>query len=122
MGQGSALSPILSALYIAPILHLFEQQAQVLNLGSSILSFVDDGLLVSQGKTYNKTLPEFTSNYRIVTDLLVSFGLVIEHDKSEVFHFSRVHNDFNPELDLSAISAPTLKPKTYWRYLGFYFD
>ena len=28
----------------------------------------------------------------------------------------------NPELDLSVIGAPTLKPKTYWRYLGFYFD
>ena len=33
-----------------------------------------------------------------------------------------MHNDLNPELDLSAIGAPTLKPKTYWRYLGFYFD
>jgi len=44
------------------------------------------------------------------------------HDKSEIFHFSRVHNDSNPELDLSAISAPILKPKTYWQYLGFYFD
>jgi len=28
----------------------------------------------------------------------------------------------NPELALSAIGAPTLKPKIYWRYLGFYFD
>ena len=36
--------------------------------------------------------------------------------------FSRAHNDSNPELDLSPISAPILKPKTYWRYLGFYFD
>jgi len=53
---------------------------------------------------------------------MVSFGLVMEHDKSEVFHFSRAHNDSNPELDLSAIGAPILKPKTYWRYLGFYFD
>jgi len=53
---------------------------------------------------------------------MVSFGLVMEHDKLEIFHFSRVHNDFNPELDLSAIGAPILKPKTYWRYLGFYFD
>ena len=50
------------------------------------------------------------------------FGLVMEHDKSEIFHFSRAHNDSNPELDLLAIGAPTLKPKTYWRYLGFYFD
>ena len=80
VGQGSALSPILSALYIAPILHLFEQQAQALNLGSSILSFVDVSLLVSQGKTYNKTLLELTSSYRVVTDLLVSFGLVMVLD------------------------------------------
>ena len=114
MRQGSALSPILSALYIAPILHLFEQQAQALNLGSSILSFVDDSLLVSQRKMYNKTLPELTSSYRVVTDLLVSFGLVMEHDKSEIFHFSRAHNDSNPELDLSAIGVSTLKPKAYW--------
>ena len=35
----------------------------------------------------------------------------MEHDKLEIFHFSRVHNDSNPELDLSAIGAPTLKPK-----------
>jgi len=71
---------------------------------------------------YNKTLPELYSSYRVVTDLMVMFGLVIEHDKSEIFHFSRAHNDSNPELDFSAISAPTLKPKTYWRYLRFYFD
>ena len=53
---------------------------------------------------------------------MVMFGLVMEHDKLEIFHFSRAHNDSNPELDLSAIGAPTLKPKTYWRYLGFYFN
>ena len=122
MRQSSALSPILSALYIAPLICIFEHRAQALNLDTCILSFVDDGLLISQGKTYNKTLPELYSSYRVVTDLMVTFGLVIEHDKSEIFHFSRVHNDSNPELDLSAIGAPTLKPKIYWRYLGFYFD
>ena len=63
MGQGSALSPILSVLYIAPLLHLFERRAQALNLDTSTLSYVDDGLLVSQGRTYNKTLPELTSSY-----------------------------------------------------------
>jgi len=60
--------------------------------------------------------------YDIVTDLMVMFGLVMEHDKSEIFHFSRAYNDSNSELDLSVIGAPTLKPKTYWRYLGFYFN
>ena len=122
MGQGSALSPILSALYIAPLIHIFEHRAQALNIDTCILSFVDNGLLISQGKTYNKTLPELYSSYKVVTDLMVIFGLVMEHDKSENLHFSRAYNDSNPELDLSAMGAPTLKPKTYWRYLGFYFD
>jgi len=53
---------------------------------------------------------------------MVIFGLVIEYDKSEIFHFSRAYNDSNPELDILAIGAPTLKSKTYWKYLGFYFD
>ena len=101
---------------------IFELRAQSLNLSTCILSFVDDSLLISQRKTYNTILPELYSSYRVVTDLMVCFGLVMEHDKSEIFHFSRAHNDLNPELDLSAIGAPTLKPKTYWRYLGFYFD
>jgi len=113
MGQRSALSPIFSALYIALLICIFEHRAQALNLDTCILSFVDDGLLISQGKMYNKTLPELYSSYRVVTDLMVMFSLVIEHDKSEIFHFSRIYNDSNPELDLSAISAPTLKLKTY---------
>jgi len=71
---------------------------------------------------YNKTLPELTNSYGIVSDLIASFGLVIEHNKSEIFHFFRAHNDSNPELNLSAIDASILKPKTYWQYLGFYFD
>ena len=93
-----------------PLIRIFELRAQALNLSTCISLFVDNGLLISQGKTYNKTLPEL---YRVVIDLMVMFGLVMEHDKSEIFYFSRAHNDSNPELDLSAIGAPTLKPKTY---------
>jgi len=36
---------------------------------------------------YNTTLPEFYSSYRIVIDLMVMFGLVMEHDKSNFFIF-----------------------------------
>ena len=122
MGQGSALSPILSAFYIVPLIYIFELRAQALNLSTSILSFIDDSFLISQGKTYNTTLPELYSSYRVVIDLMVCFGLVMEYDKSEIFHFSKIYNNLNLELDLSAISTPTLKPKTHWRYLGFYFD
>ena len=62
---------------------------------------------------YNKTLPKLYSSYKVVTDLIVIFSLVMEHSKLEIFHFSRVHNDSNSKLDLSAIGTPTLKPKTY---------
>jgi len=111
MGQGSALSPILSVLYIVLLLHLSEQWAQALNLDTSILSYVDDGLLASQRKTYNKTLLELSHSYSVIADLMGSFGLVMKHDKSEIFYFSRVHNNTNPELDLSAIGASIPSPR-----------
>jgi len=46
--QDSALSPIYSAFYIAP---LFKLRAQALNLNTSIFSFVDNSLLIFQVKT-----------------------------------------------------------------------
>ncbi|KXN92064.1 hypothetical protein AN958_10116 [Leucoagaricus sp. SymC.cos] len=58
-------------------------------------------------------------------ELFVVFGLVLEHDKSELFHFSRCKGDDNPSIDLGytpCTSDSPLCPKTFWRYLGFYFD
>jgi len=114
MEQGSAFFSILLVLYIMPLLHLFECRAQALNLDTSTLSYIDNGLLVSQERTYNKTLPELTSSYSIVSDLMASFGLVMEYNKSEIYHFFRAYNNSNPKLDLSAIGTSILKPKTYW--------
>jgi len=56
IGQESILSPILSALYISPISYIFEKRAKniILCLSISFLSFVDDGLFISQEKTYEK--------------------------------------------------------------------
>jgi len=67
---------------------------------------VDDSLFISQEKTYNITLPELYSSYRVVIDLMVMFGLVMEHDKSEISHFFRMLNNSNPELNLSPIGVP----------------
>jgi len=50
MGQGSVLFPIFSALYIASLIRIFEHRAQALYLNTCILLFVNDGLLISQGK------------------------------------------------------------------------
>ena len=53
---------------------------------------------------------------------MVSFGLVIEYDKSEIFFFSKTYNNSNLGLNLSTICVIMLKSKTYQRYLGFYFN
>ena len=49
--QGSALSPILSALYLASIFHISEKYLKTLKILVSILSFVNDSLLVAQSKS-----------------------------------------------------------------------
>jgi len=50
VGQESALSPILSALYIVSIFHILGKKAKNLPIliPIFILSFVDDSLLISQ--------------------------------------------------------------------------
>ena len=51
------------------------------------------------------------------------FSLIVEHSKTEVFHFNRSQDFFNPSpLDLSSIGGTVLQPKSTWKYLGFIFD
>jgi len=47
VGQGSALSSILSALYLASVLYNLEKCLKILKIPVSILSFVNDGLLIA---------------------------------------------------------------------------
>ena len=83
VGQRSALSPILSALYLAPILHILEKQ---LKKQFQILFFF--------------------CNYYIISFLLEQFRLIIKHGKIEVFHFSRLHRVFKPlPLDLMSLGG-----------------
>ena len=74
-------------------------------------------------KSLEKTNLHLFCSYNIISLLLEYFGLVIEHGKSEVFHFSRSHEVFNPSLlDLSCFGGSILKPKDIWKYLGFIFN
>jgi len=52
VGQGSALSPILSALYLLSFLHILEKQLKNHKIPISFLLFVDNGLLVAQSKFF----------------------------------------------------------------------
>jgi len=123
VGQDFALSLILSALYVASLFHIFQKRIINFSIPVSLLSFIDDSLFVSQEKSWEKSNNTLLSSYSVISSLSNDFGLAIEHNKSEVFHFSRATKENNPLLlDLRLAGGPTLKPKSIWWYLGFFFD
>jgi len=123
VGQVSALSPILSALYLSSFLYILENCLKNLNIPVPIISFVDDGLFISQNKSLDISNSHLFCSYNIMTKLLEKFGLIVEHSKTEVFHFNRSQGSFNPPpLNLLPIGGFILKPKSMWKYLGFIFD
>ena len=123
VGQGSALSPILSALYLSLFLYILEKHLKNLKIPISIIFFVNDGLFVSQSKSLNISNCCLFCSYNVLTKLLKKFGLIVKHSKTEVFYFNRSQSIFNPPpLDLSSIGGTILQPKNTWKYLGFIFD
>ena len=96
VGQGSVLSPILLALYLFPFLYILDKHLKNLNIPVSIISFIDDGFIIFQKKAIDVSNSQLFYSYNILSKLLNSFGLVIEHSKTEVFYFNRSHGIFNP--------------------------
>ena len=112
VGQGSALSLIFSAFYISPIFHIFGKRSKNLNISISFLSFIDNRLLISQEKSFEKTNTYLFCSYNIILSLLDQFGLIVKYRKSQVFYFSRSHKPFNlSSLNLSLFGGPCLQPK-----------
>jgi len=87
VGQGSALSSILSALYLASVLHILEKHLKNLKILVFILSFVENGLLITQRKSLTISKSLLFYSYNITSSLLEKLSLIIEHGKTEVFHF-----------------------------------
>jgi len=124
IGQGSALFPILSALYLAPIIKTFKKRIKNLNkeIPTDILSFVDNGLLISQEKSYSLFNFFLLCSYNIVSKILIDTGFVMERNKTEIFHFIRAQYPPNLSINLITIGGPIINPKPIWRYLGFFFN
>ena len=121
--QDSALSSILLALYLVSFLHILENCLKNLNLHISILSFVNDGLLIAQSKSLHISNSLLFCSYNVTSNLLSQFGLLAKHSKMEVFHFTRSQGSFNPlSLYISFIRGLILYPKDFQRYLGFIFN
>ena len=110
--QGSALSPILSALYLLLFLHILEKQLKNLKIPISIIFFIDDRLFISQNKSLEVSNACLFCSYNIMFNLLDKFGLITEYSKTKVFHFSRIQGPFNlSPLNLSPLGGPILSPK-----------
>ena len=100
VGQGSALSPILSAIYLAPIIKTFKKRIKNLkeNIPTNILSFVNDGLLISQEKSYLLSSSFLLCSYNIMSKILLNASLIIEHSKTKLFYFMRAWHPSTPLL------------------------
>jgi len=57
-----------------------------------------------------------------MSKILLDAGLVIEHSKTRLFHFTRAQHPPNLFINLSSIGGSVISPKPIWQYLGFYFD
>ena len=123
VGQGSALSLILSTLYLLLFIYILENCLKNLKIPVSIISFVDNGLFISQSNSFDISNSWLYCSYNILTNLLENFGLVVEYSKTEIFHFNRSHGLFNPpHLDLSPLGGNILRPNETWKYLRFIFN
>jgi len=93
------------------VFYIFEKRLKNLKIPISIISFVDDGLFISQNKFFHILNSNIFCSYHVISLLLEQFGLVIEHGKTEVFYFSRSQEAFNsPPLDLSILEGSVCCP------------
>ena len=87
--QDSALSSILSALYLSLVFHIFEKRLKNLKIPVSFIFFIDNSLLIFQNKSFKISNANLFCSYYVISLLLDCFRLVIKQGKTEVFHFSR---------------------------------
>jgi len=74
---------------LAPIIKTFKKRIKNLEIKipTDILSFVDDGLLISQEKSYFLSFSFLLCSYNIMSKILLEAGLIMEHNKTKLFYF-----------------------------------
>jgi len=109
---------------LVPIIKTFKKKIKNLKIKilTDILSFVDNNLLISQEKSYSLSFFFLLCSYNIMSKLLLDADLIMEHNKTKLFHFTQAQNLPNLSINLSSIDSPIISSKSIWQYLGFYFD
>ena len=111
VGQNSVLSPILLALYLSLFIYILENCLKNLKNLISIISFVDNGLFISQNKSINILNSYLFCSYNVLTKLLEKFSFIVEHSKTENFYFDRSQGVFNPPpLNFTLLGGSILQP------------
>ncbi len=121
-GQGSALSPVLTNIYIAPAIHILFPTS-ITASESTLQFYVDDGLWTVTTKTIADNCRILHTRYHQTVNTLGRIGLVIEDEKNELMHFisTRLSRSQFP-LPLELSPSVVIQPSQSWRYLGFRLD
>jgi len=82
VGQGSVLSPILSTLYLASVLHILEKHLKSLKFPISMLFFVNNSLFHAQSKFFSFLNSLLFYSYNLASILFWKFGLTVKHSKT----------------------------------------
>jgi hypothetical protein len=80
-----------------------------------------EAMFITHSARLEDNLPLLTEAYGVIFQAFTSLGLVLEHDKSEVFHFSWAHRFSSLPIDRGFAlytGATPLRPKPIWQYLG----
>ena len=130
--QGDPLSPLLSALYIAPT--LFKLFAQTFNEATACIFYVDDGVILHSSPSMQLNMHYLRTKYQELATDFLAIGLRLEPGKTELMHFAAhlitkpgkpLYSGPYPDMDLGVqpfTGDKRLKPSLLWRYLGFFFD
>lgn len=139
VGQGSVLSPILSAIAIIPALNAITRwlQRAMKDTWTSLLFYVDDGTIIVSSESFgvNTTILRFITP--IVFQSFQRVGCLLEPSKLESAGFPLTSSADNPYKACKANPHPlpipplqiqladtvtTLQNNPVWRYLNFFLD
>ncbi|THH22401.1 hypothetical protein EUX98_g8204 [Antrodiella citrinella] len=126
VGQGSALSPILSGLYIAAAIHKWvgtdarvkmvdDDREMIIDINGCIMQFyVDDGAIVVTSATLETNAVLLAKVFKGISTDLERLGLRVERTKNELVHFLMPNSkrweqkDLGPDVTINIEGVPVV--------------